>query len=216
MIKKPILSLLFFVCLTCGAQTGKFSTGITIGPSISSGGVIHTSSFTGITTDIHGIYGLKPNIDFYFGLGYTKRGYAIEVSFSDQFDPVTGFSQTLISYHFNYLDIPLKIVYHGVKPFHFAASVGLTPSFLLMAKRTATTIGSKPSADLNNFNYTAFSTNGMKFNLFPALGAGIGYTKHKLDLGLMLQFEYGILTSGTATDGMRDLGLLLRADYLLK
>ena len=150
-------------------------------------------------------YGYRKNIGFELGLQYSTKGFAyrnIGLVFGDMINPRNGYGssqsfgvsplQARFIYNYNYIDIPVRAIYHfGKNKIHFVTSVGVTTNILLNATQTVIV------EDANGSSYTGTQNQDYKFksiNISPTFSIGVNYKiNEKLNLQAEPTFRYGLI-----------------------
>lgn len=159
----------------------------------------------GFTSGINLKYNFSKHFGIQFGLQYSSKGYAFDLSdltFGDMIDPRFGFiyqTQTLFEgtpakfvYNYNYLDIPLIVEFIFVKnKIHFITGIGITTNILLSTSETA--VSKNINGDSKCYTFDMIGDYNA-LNISPTISAGVEYRLcNKINLRAAPTFQYGLI-----------------------
>lgn len=157
----------------------------------------------GYTTGISGVYNFNKTIGLQFGCLFSDKGFAtkpIDLAVAAGTPPRRGFVYTnytsvtsvQYTYHYYYLDIPLRInFFAGKRKLRFIGSAGIIANIFLKEATTAYLTYANGGHGLEKGNDV---TNYNRINLSPMVSAGMNYRlTNKISLRLESFSSYGIL-----------------------
>ena len=154
-------------------------------------------SISGFDIEVNLLYNFKPSLFFETGIGYVQKGYKInEVILIDPcFSPVTcGYKSELYRYKFDYMSIPLHLIYTTSKRLNFSFSIG-TSLLIPLSSNVEWILRKEFNSNTDQKIDKRNNSNPNKFNMSLDLGFGIGFRiTEKMNLMILPKFNYNLFS----------------------
>jgi len=154
-------------------------------------------SISGFDLEVNVLYNFKPKLFFETGIGYVQKGYKIneDILIDPCFSPVTcGYYSELYRYTYDYMSIPLHLIYSTSNRLNFSFSIG-TSVLIPLSNHVEWILRKEFGSNTNQNIAKRNSIDSNKFNMSADFGFGIGFRiTEKMNLMILPKFNYNLFS----------------------